>query len=694
MLQSLTEPVLQSTSKAAIQDDSTTPNELSSPADKKVILSEDYCGVRDLVHNSSSMKTPPKVQSNAKDLPDLPKKEYTVHSPFYYRFKGTFTPDVADQELVRSYPRNPDDELMPRTFPFQFDLVPFTKKKSDCKKTYGYHSFTGGFKHRLSVSRINPDKPLGTRPHYGPRQPLYDWHLLYKLEMCKVVMEQCKSTDCEKHVIFANEYPCIILTFLAFKEAHEEELQRFFNFIVVGLMLSIVNYNAVSNKIPIEMVTRASFCHSLPSLDIAAKSVRISVGFVPREYAKILGQSIVQLYSLIKDRLEKKLTSFDKEENDLWQTLFAVKEAKKQPLIHELLVKEVDRIEVFLDIVMRTIFTQKDAFFTNKNWLRGPIKAMMAVFDKNSEEYAVNRDRLKDIFVNDFGSYSFSEVENKKLASDEPFWRLVHATIKGLGYEVPKDLRVGGLYYLMQNYSKDFLYDAVALDPTSDSDEVNINGSASEEEGVVDNDDKSYFYSKKIRMINGMVAISASYYASRLYLREKRLLDFDTKPGASIDYMYFEIIWCLDYMSVFSVLEKLERCNESNADELPALSEREVEIIKFAEDCWRKEVPVSKSKADEGEKNQMDTDGSILDKPLNKDILKRRLKPDSGFCKVLQERQNAYSDILFFSLNNFVMTKIVQDQNIGDVIDEIPAEFKPKIVILDTTSSTSSSTLR
>ena len=137
---------------------------------------------------------------------------------------------------------------------------------------------------------------------------LYEKNLEYRNAMCRYMVQEFKNKhpDAFIHIGHYNEYPCVMV-FLNAKKlnaliqlvAQKDKLnvtaiQAFVN-LMISFYVGLVNALAYKQKIPIEMLRRASLGFLSPTIAPTAVSLRLNVGIIPKIYADILVQGLEQL---------------------------------------------------------------------------------------------------------------------------------------------------------------------------------------------------------------------------------------------------------------------------------------------------------------------------------------------------------------------------------------------------------------
>lgn len=169
------------------------------------------------------------------------------------------------------------------------------------KSGYGFAAKSGNiinippkFKTKRRIKKKALKKPPGL---------FYDEYLLYRTSICQYILKHInpqitKNAD--------NKYPCVL--FLAPSAPKEEDLPKKYNHatatkhwaqITACYFLAITNHIAWREGIPIEIVFKSTFSNLIPSISVCGPSIRISVGFIPTQYAKVIAKAVNKLYAMI-----------------------------------------------------------------------------------------------------------------------------------------------------------------------------------------------------------------------------------------------------------------------------------------------------------------------------------------------------------------------------------------------------------
>lgn len=231
-----------------------------------------------------------------------------------------------------------------------------------------------------------------------------------------------------------NDYPCVLVRFtpkISDKSVSEATAEKFFetyNHLLMAYFIAIVDFKADAAGINIEMVGRSSFGHNNPSIAVTGKSLRINIGLVPKAYADIVVESLVQLYDLFT-QLENAETQEHLEMNqDLWNRLnskrkgwFSDAELPKtywqalwakgsrtkagHSILYEITRRSSERLELLTNFVLEATKEEPANFFTDVKKAVSPIKRMFDLLEyipkQNSTKFKINYQHLPELNPSD-----------------------------------------------------------------------------------------------------------------------------------------------------------------------------------------------------------------------------------------------------------------------------------------------------
>lgn len=333
--------------------------------------------------------------------------------------------------------------------------------------------------------------------------------------------------------------------------------------------------------------------------------------------------------------------------------------------------------------------------------------------------FTLDKSEIDDLFSVNIKRFKISKPRHIKIKEDGEFWNIITQFGQALNINKKKFQKKSVIClhdYLQNACEKMVLKNALQEEDLKDG------YFGSDSEGEIEMKEKNNgiqhsqsntkikFYSKKMRQLNGMMAINVAYYVARLYLngldpKDTHYVNIKTKPEVDCNNMYYEIKDCLNLADVYSIKEKL-KIIKKNEDEIFKLNnilnelqnkikqlenegtkienmERIVNSIKTIKDEEQK-IEVRKSELlnqfqfEEYEKKLLHQAEKKLKEPLN----------DNKLLKEVDLLQNEKSHVLMFDLNSFeVKSSLTLEQTLKSMDENCKT---PKVVILDWTSSKTS----
>ena len=228
-----------------------------------------------------------------------------------------------------------------------------------------------------------------------------------------------------------NDYPCVLVRFtpkISDKSVNEATAENFFetyNHLLMAYFIAIVDFKADAAGINIEMVGRSSFGHNNPSIAVTGKSLRINIGLVPKAYADIVVESLVQLYDLfsqlenaepqmhlamnqdLRNTLNSKREGWFGDASLLpetyWQALWVKGSRGKagHSVLYELTRRAPERLELLANFVLEAIKKEPENFFTDVKKAVSPITRMFDLLEyvpkKNTTKFKINYQQLAEL---------------------------------------------------------------------------------------------------------------------------------------------------------------------------------------------------------------------------------------------------------------------------------------------------------
>ena len=433
-----------------------------------------------------------------------------------------------------------------------------------------------------SASKIRKTKPKPNEFNFY----IYDDMLQYKLEICEIVIqryrEKIKNKTEHIKLFFENIYPCIQVQVMPIENANlksDEEFSSFYE-IVFTYFTAITNAIAYGKGIPTEMVSRASFCFSIPCVSKAIHSFRISVGIVSKVYAeKVLVESLLQFnekfpkflnsklgptpeLSAINDSIchynrnaEEKYKLSDKnlqtKQTETSKSPKTVDAWSEEDTVFSLLLKTGDSLGniVLCRMTARRKFVELLGNYVHeeliKNWenpnLVAPFKRLLLQLEFK-DDVIVNVRNESDYNAKKF---SFKEETDKEIQYDDTFWEMMRKIcmifVKNDIYylcDAVENRKMLGIYSLIERANVEFIRNSsdqndVQDEYGSDSDcEFTVTDCGSKE--------SIFGFCKKITVATGMRAISLAHFIAIYRAGVKRI---DT------EFMYYETECSLDFIN-------------------------------------------------------------------------------------------------------------------------------------------------
>jgi hypothetical protein len=186
------------------------------------------------------------------------------------------------------------------------------------QKTGQAHSFsahTGGYHSPFYLLEY---RERITLEHEVPllNEPVRDKLLDYKNRLAMAIVSSFQRYDKTSNsgrlmrptVYTENGYPCVLVQVPILKpEYSTTKAARYwqkhpqpFQCLLMATFIALVNVEAISANIPIEMVLRAGFGHNTPSVCQTNNTFRINTGLIPLAYADIVGKALSRLNELVQ----------------------------------------------------------------------------------------------------------------------------------------------------------------------------------------------------------------------------------------------------------------------------------------------------------------------------------------------------------------------------------------------------------
>ena len=155
---------------------------------------------------------------------------------------------------------------------------------------------------------------------------LYHSYLKYKNNICDFVVTEIKKQRDSSFIRVGhyNDYPCIMVhiseeTIHKAKKTKTPSSAAFEAWVdfLISYFVGLVNYAAYKNKIPLEIERRSGFGFFTPSIAPTGNSFRINIGLIPKIYAQLIVDALVEL-----DKVLEKITDENAEIPEVSEEIF------------------------------------------------------------------------------------------------------------------------------------------------------------------------------------------------------------------------------------------------------------------------------------------------------------------------------------------------------------------------------------
>lgn len=418
-------------------------------------------------------------------------------------------------------------------------------------------------------------------PH--DNKELRDEILTYKTHLCDIIktafekkmdneqparVHRARSAKEKRPIVFIeNSYPCILVRMPIFNmdfqnqaqdaateywSEHPVPMQR----LIVCCFVAITNTLAEKKNIPIEMVMRAGFGHHLPSVDETKDTFRINVGLIPEVYAKLIGEALVVLTELMNDLKDEDSKTFNvsktlqretekynatknsqvKFSGSIWQIIRQPAHGGLKSLLSELLERNQFSAELFTDYLMGALAEHSEKI--SQEIVENALEKMISHITYGK---TVSMKSTADLVSLKKRTWP---AEVKNVSKDAAFDLILRKLCASLQAEPPSKGELLGLYSYLEfanvNFIKNFCNKSAEDGYGSDSD------------FEYDEPEHNKIYGRKIRLQNGMKAISVSFFAAQYYLKCKKIKNFTVNT----EYMYYETADAIELGEILPSLTK------------------------------------------------------------------------------------------------------------------------------------------
>ena len=492
-----------------------------------------------------------------------------------------------------------DPELQDTQTYYRSEKHPWAKKLKNknhvmyqkFKLTYGKRAHLGSYGNIMQMlgDCQSIDKHLTLETTYGTGD-LYNGLLRYKNYICNYVFNEINRKSHKLRTIKVNhfnEYPCIMVYLESKTIMHanlttpsEAAFESWVDFLI-SYFIASVNHKVIEQQgLQIEMERRSSFGYLTPTISPTGKSMRINLGVVPRWYADLLVDCLIDFDTLLAEKIlnrqqlptisenmfygSKKHLDYLKGKyppqklTNLLQVLWAQAELSGKTTLQNIV-----RTPYALDGIAAVVFNelkngdQHHAFNQGLSWAieqltvdeKLSFKQMNTPISYKSQVNLTTDPLDKDVA---FWKIIALIISSFKKTSDE----ILHEAIEGVEY-CHQENDINHLYYFLEQCCE--LTFVSAIHQAKDNLIADGYGSNSDTESVV-NDQK--LYAKKVIMHNGMRAIWTAVIAATQYLQDRKM-----RCNLCLDSSYYEaplglkLICGLHDLTTISVVKNSSEAN-------------------------------------------------------------------------------------------------------------------------------------
>lgn len=438
---------------------------------------------------------------------------------------------------------------------------------------YGARAHIGSYGNLMQMigdkQPINKDVKLKTTKSSGL---LYNAVLQYKNDICQYVIDQIKKSKPQGlttiNVGFFNQYPCLmiylksetIMRHADLKLPSEAAFEAWVELLMSYLIASI-NYKSIEkNGLNIELERRSSLGYLTPTIAPTGRSMRINLGVVPRYYADLLVDCLIDFDTLLKEKIVNKQklpplfegVFYDSIEHqdylgakdtikgftNLFEILWAPADASGRTTL-----QNIARTPYALDGITAVIFNALNESHNTHEALNQGIT--WAIKQLKIEKHG-KKNTLSFKQHNTLIAYQReSKLESYALESDTLFWKTInaiitpfkqadnptlHEAIEGVEY-CYEHKEINHLYYFLEQCCELTLVSSIQRGKET----VIGDGYGSDSETEASIDDQ-HIYAKKVIMHNGMRAIWCAIIATTNYLKDQK----NISCNLCLDSSYYE----------------------------------------------------------------------------------------------------------------------------------------------------------
>lgn len=380
---------------------------------------------------------------------------------------------------------------------------------------------------------------------------LYDQLLKYKCKLCEIVVDKCKTFGKKRmNVYIQNDFPCIIVQVEMFKnKLGEKNLYE----ICVAYFSAISNYIAKKNRIPIEMVIRASIGHNIPCVSPTKTSFRINIGVVPTIYATNVLVESLKLFNrkcqeIFGEKLELEKEEIEKINDDIKKYNEKKQEKSKNPKIVEewdsgntifnLLCKrgdssgksvsfQITRLNQYIELLCDYVHLEIMGNSEELHLSAGPIRKMLKKFCFKNGRITMNIQKTD--YLTDY--FDFCDEENPEIKNDTNFWKILEKIASAIRmWNVVRIKKIHGLHSKLEEANSKFIKNCTQQSEDgygSDSDgeaDINLNTKSTIVSYFSKQNVQLKCFSKKVIVSTGMRAINLVFALAKCLTHTKEAM--------------------------------------------------------------------------------------------------------------------------------------------------------------------------
>ena len=429
----------------------------------------------------------------------IEQKELFPRCEYYARYEGTTYFKMNDPEFWHSYFRTTHTEAkhdrmstLVKQKTYNNNLTNVQSQNDDdfahsgtYSNPFSYDAYINAINDAIKKENTNVGAKENNNVKTGEKNFLYDNLLNYKQAICKELINKYDNNNKNVLLHYANDYPCILV-----------KIKKCDINTAMAYLIEITNKSAENEKVPIELVLRASFGHNGPSIDKTGPCIRINIGIVPKIYTKILASSLKTLDFLIEN-----LSQEIKRNKKNFKTPFQV------DLLVDYIINKKERGEDYIGIL--------SCFLCEQN--------------------------LKYQYIDNKREFAYEEHES--IPNDTDYWCLLEDIFKAqmMQYNI-SNRKLKGIYALFEKSNFNFIRNSINNIEAEDG-----IGSDSECECEIESQYKCEtnikLYSAKLTVTTGMRAINLATYLLYYYndgLNQTIIAQTIPEVETDTDHMYFE----------------------------------------------------------------------------------------------------------------------------------------------------------